>query len=1534
MAETIILRKTFRLTIVLSIKNTMNKERKDLQKKLYERIVQWKKTDAMLSCSDLKKRVMNKTIKNPAETLTRAELQLIADTFRTSRNSDADSSSNLSGAVYDFDQLIQNASRTIDMLIRDLDRQITPKSSLLPIKGISKVMQARLRDLHIYDAAALLLHGRTKQGRNKIAQKLKIDEKLVASWIKQADLWRIPGMTTDLAYLLVLAGIRCVKDLARTDENKIYPILEGLYASQPDFQLVSKPELAKMIGNADELAVYSISSSVFSRTLEEKLSQKIERNASLTANEISKLIHEARTETQSDFIQIAKSTDKEPIHLFRDKFIHNETDGNANGEVIRKGLGFLDDVQYALPLPHTLSGIVYKRKYNEKDSEKKAFSGVKVEIGGIVSPSENLKGPNALPSCITDARGRFIIVLPDKYCMKETLIVTVSEGGRKQAFIKSAAEIIASVPQQKTLEQFYELDALGDEIDRLDVLIKSVREKKTLASANALKNENSELNKLLYGDKSKGNQGYYKQKRDLLNDYNGKKEAILEKFGKKDIESAFNQFLAGLDKLDARLEGTDFNPEKDEGFVIVEELFLDKDKYLDKALPKVRLMGNDDQVIQLSSDTAPSKVFNYSMLQRLVEPDISFTGFNSGKNGRKTLSQPIDVMAFREKMYQDPWQYPQACSLGIGYVLNMHQSWIPDGFALGSLLYSQILAPGEEQRLIVRENKQSYLITDDAEGIDTVNEHSTLLQEDDTNAAFNYAVNQLSTADSNYSYSAKTKSFGGSFGIGGAFSGISAMLGLSGGYSKSSGKASSSARQSNSHNEASSAAQSFQHSIKNASDRISRAKRVSMEMATSDVSDSVATKIIANHNHSHAMTVQYWEVMRRYRLETCIDGIDLVLFVPLKLIRFLPQGQPFQAGNVTPEIFDRNHFIQRYGTLLQYASILENILPYRYRTGLNLIRQYAASPEWIMESSENSETDLILEFKGNFLSFDDLSAHLVLKNGRGSVAGEIEQYERAELDVTYKTTRELKQGIRSIRNERGDVTVRVKFSLPADIVNDDLSHITLYYSSEGLSYKLYQDESTLTEAERKAYDNLLDEKWHLAKNNKGSEKEKKNIQHYLSQLPEAYVFPIVQMSVRELKALGVPTIYDAKITSPDRIGVSLSSSSLYSSVNFSITSIVKTLRRQEFMQMESLLQHVASETLHYSQAVWSSLSDDERVMMLEQYTINMDFGKEFESEDENTGNNRQNVRKTDVIDIPLLNCVNVKKLLGFYGNCMLLPFTYPQSLAKRLGKTAVEIQESLYRYHTNSFRAPTTTISLPTDGMIGEAVLGETNVSEEIDLTRFWNWQDSPIDKMTIDSSYLNRMDYLADKSTKDISALNLQGVVPSTPITVQDLISTLASKQAPTFSNITGLDQLKEVLNAGTTSASVGRDKVIASSSDLTKTALNFLSKQKNNSQTADDNTSQPGEKGVGANNASGDFGQKENDEPEPEQQSPSVMNEEENQEFGQTQDENDTSSRDSNLDNNKDTDAEKRKKITELANLCYSMGMNPEEFVKKLTN
>ena len=40
-------------------------------------------------------------------------------------------------------------------------------------------------------------------------------------------------------------------------------------------------------------------------------------------------------------------------------------------------------------------------------------------------------------------------------------------------------------------------------------------------------------------------------------------------------------------------------------------------------------------------------------------------------------------------------------------------------------------------------------------------------------------------------------------------------------------------------------------------------------------------------------------------------------------------------------------------------------------------------------------------------------------------------------------------------------------------------------------------------------------------------------------------------------------------------------------------------------------------------------------------------------------------------------------------------------------------------------------ISLPTKGVLGEAVLGHCSSAEKIDLTRFWNWQDSPADEAT-----------------------------------------------------------------------------------------------------------------------------------------------------------------------------------------------------------
>ena len=247
--------------------------------------------------------------------------------------------------------------------------------------------------------------------------------------------------------------------------------------------------------------------------------------------------------------------------------------------------------------------------------------------------------------------------------------------------------------------------------------------------------------------------------------------------------------------------------------------------------------------------------------------------------------------------------------------------------------------------------------------------------------------------------------------------------------------------------------------------------------------------------------------------------------------------------------------------------------------------------------------------------------------------------------------------------------------------------------------------------------------------------------------------------------------------------------------------------------------------MHYSQCVWASLSDNERVLMLDQYTVEMDFQRSqyYAKPDKQTAGGK----KTDEVKVPLLNCINVKKMLGFYGNCMIFPFTYPEELAEKLGKTSAEVQESLYRYHTSCFRVPSTSISLPTEGMIGEAVLGETNVSEEIDLTRFWNWKDSPIDSMPIGPEALTQHDLLADKKTKDISALGLTGASAPTAVTAPEILKALTSRPAPTFADITAANATAQLLQQTGVANTNAQANMVTQNAEIVKKALEYQMKK-----------------------------------------------------------------------------------------------------------
>lgn len=1362
-------------------------------------------------------------------------------------------------------------------------------SSLIPIVGISKAMQTKLQNkLHIYDVRTLLNKGYTQKKRVAIATTLNVDERLVYAWVKQASLWQVDGMTDDMAYLLVQAGVRGVEDLAKVSVEKIAPILRALEACQVDFVLVDEAALGAMIANAKALCSMSEDVELYTQIRELK---KLMRHRTNTVKIGSNTIHannirgtdsseqrldrlltnleERSNSAYQGTLAYIEHTDPVPTHLFCDEAIDGAEPLAQGMAEIRTEMKNLLGIGFSLPLPRLLVG-----KVVFPGSAQNVCSGFRVEVEGVVSASTDKDESDKNPCCTTDSQGQFVIVLPERYSFKEVVKLLVTEPkmgsieGRRQEYLMTVADIVSATKKNfdtyvqdhdSKIDQAWSA-LLEDKVQELKDRVRQKREwmgftyplrgTESMVWDSATKQQELERKKELQAKADNGTISELEQQEltmenymcDLQEDYARFKETFKDYFRNT---YAYNLYIEENKYLTAQIEPRVFvvseEEEKEDKKSGRKLSFVFSGDYTEeehaKAMPKVKLMDNGDEPVLLSTDTAPSKVYNYCMLQRLVEPKLYPAGTE-----RQKLNRPVSLTQFKDKLCTDPQTFPQMGTLGVGYVLNMHQAWVPDGFALGSLLYSLILAPGEEQRIVVRENKQSYEMQDTAEAIDSDTQEYTTTQNDDTDTAYQYALDQLSQGNSQSEYYAKTTSHGWSVGASGGKPGVFGLsAGYSGSTSTSKGNASASASQHNSHDEASSAAQSFQQAIQTASNRISKAKRISISTATDVQSDSVSTKIIANHNHSHSMTVQYWEVMRRYRLETAVDGVDLVLFVPMELVQFLPKNASLNLNlqKDTNRSGFENTFYTRYETVYKHFDTLYQALPSKYRKGLNLMKSYWCKPYWALESKEHSLDKVEFSFVSNLCSRDNITVTLVLKNGKGRLVdhpdyGKEKLYGFDELGENYIRSRDLKEEMASKRTRAERVTVKSTFVLPAGVYEDDVSHIQIDYSCDELKIPLkfhefdpevtdngkmkgmhseqYYVDHGFNQAEAKAAIKMADAYWDYICDNNDSDKDMVNYHHYMEATPECLSnYPFrkeIAFNTNEMLKLGSFVMDDITITGGNLQAVA-ATDRMQKSVKIPVSTELTTMKLHEVQEIESTFTHIITNGLQYSQALWASMTSDERAMLLEQYLVDVE-------ELDRTPN--------QTAEIPLLNCIDVKKVIGFYGNCMLFPFTFPKELADDLGVTAAELQNSLYAYHTNSFRAPTTTISLPTDGMIGEAVLGQTNVSEKIDLTRFWNWKDSDIDHMELDSSYLNGTDYLAGKTTKDVSTLNVQGATATAPVTVPDLISALVNKQTPTFDNITGLSEITSILNQATNSAAEGRNKALEQSNEAAKTAVSAM--------------------------------------------------------------------------------------------------------------
>jgi hypothetical protein len=239
---------------------------------------------------------------------------------------------------------------------------------------------------------------------------------------------------------------------------------------------------------------------------------------------------------------------------------------------------------------------------------------------------------------------------------------------------------------------------------------------------------------------------------------------------------------------------------------------------------------------------------------------------------------PLDVTDTAESTgFDDP---------AVGGVLQFSQKWVPQGLSLGQLLHSTTLAPGESTRVAVIDwSRRDRGERREAERQASETE-AGLVQNRSISEVQSGVTNEVKRGSSMVDTDSRSWQVGGSLGGGAAGKGKSVSAGISGGLSESHTRtdtATYSEGRRNVHTE-------MTQKISNATQQhasSSRTRRATVVRETEQAeSEEVRTRIITNHNHMHALSVHYYEVVQIFRVEITPEKAEPVLFVPFEPLDF------------------------------------------------------------------------------------------------------------------------------------------------------------------------------------------------------------------------------------------------------------------------------------------------------------------------------------------------------------------------------------------------------------------------------------------------------------------------------------------------------------------------------------------------------------------------------------------------------------------------------------------------------------------------
>jgi hypothetical protein len=599
----------------------------------------------------------------------------------------------------------------------------------------------------------------------------------------------------------------------------------------------------------------------------------------------------------------------------------------------------------------------------------------------------------------------------------------------------------------------------------------------------------------------------------------------------------------------------------------------------------------------------------------------------------------------------------QATTIAHGHLLTLKQVWRADGYSLGDLLYSLPLAPGQQKLISTLDWSRTEVSTRRAQRRETEELAADLSHDRDITDIIRSTLSERLDAESHANISSGGGALGGFLGP--------FVFGAAGGVSS----ASSSASQTSARSVTGSALNRVRDRTVQSASAVRSQRSTVVQTARQGESVRAQTEVVANNNHCHAITVEYFEVLRHFQVTQELAQVQECLFIPFAITPFNEQ-KALRWREILGDRLRKPDLVDAFDALERKLNNWKNAdMPdgryaddrITYLEGDFVIRVRLPRPADdkdgnFVQANWDAYTDLLAPLGPDpkavwdrYLQFAPREHRDAIWDSRISPGVAQRIVDKLQLDLIdaastarrvpvdptlvgrFAQGRPMRMGLRAIpplpNVTRAQVrSVRLSLDLPNPPPGEILiEQAAIHYRTQYFAHPLFAAHRILND-----------------------------------------------LTVGDVVEIATPLDTEEK----------------------------RNPRKRDRRYAERLIDHLNDHIEYYHRALWTDMNPNRRYMLLDGFLAPDAGGRSVASVVEN-------------------------RIIGIVGNCLVMPVTPGHKLdcTYEFARATAEDLRNLYAADP----APPMRISVPTSGVFADVAMGKCNSCEKIDESVFWRWEEAPI---------------------------------------------------------------------------------------------------------------------------------------------------------------------------------------------------------------